>query len=501
MNNRLFTVFTIAFLSLLAATFSFAQTVQVTNNTQNDVIPFLDDGLVTWRGFDGNDWEIFVYNSSIGVTTQITNNLFDDGIGFCSQNPIWDCDKPRISNGRIVWAGFDGNDWEIFLYDVSSGTIAQITNNNVNDLNPRIDGNIVAYRGFDGNDDEVFSYNIASGITTQITNDNFWFSSLWVSQGRIVWSNFDGMDTEIFFYDTATLLSTQVTNNNYSDNQPKINPYLISWQGLVDPDNEVFIYDLATGITTQLTNNNLEDRENDPDLTDNALTWEEFDGIDWEIFHYNNITGVTTQITNNIYDDYDAWIEGGKIVWIGFDGSDTEIYYFDIGSGRRLQITNNTLADDFPPRVNGGQITWAGCDDVDCANGIGDYEIFLYSIVPMPDIKANGSNGPVVVPSGSIVTVTVSLDPATYVGTPADYWVAAATPNGIYWYNYTTGQWVQSPTPVRAYGGPLTNFNNYTVLNTTTLPVGPTFFYFAVDNNANNILDATWWDYVVVKVE
>jgi hypothetical protein len=74
-------------------------------------------GDLVWMGYDGHDYEIFLYSN--GTTTQITHNDYDD----------W---NPQInSKGQIVWQGSDGHDDEIFLY--SKGTITQITDNDHDD--------------------------------------------------------------------------------------------------------------------------------------------------------------------------------------------------------------------------------------------------------------------------------------------------------------------------------------------------------------------------------
>ena len=49
------------------------------------------------------------------ITTQLTNNSYDDG-------------SPQINaNGYVVWNGWDGTDYEIFIHDGT--TITQLTNN------------------------------------------------------------------------------------------------------------------------------------------------------------------------------------------------------------------------------------------------------------------------------------------------------------------------------------------------------------------------------------
>jgi parallel beta-helix repeat protein len=121
---------------------------------------------------------------------------------------------------------------------------------------------------------------------------------------------------------------------------------------------------------------------------------------------------------------------------------------------------------------------------------------------PIPDIKANGQDGPVTVSAGDSVSVSVNLDPGAWNGRNADWWVAAHTPFDwpLDWYTYVYPEgWrygihvcVQTPlyelTP------------SFNVLN-TVLPPGDYIFYFAVDGNMDGEPDATWLDYVEVLVE
>ncbi len=118
------------------------------------------------------------------------------------------------------------------------------------------------------------------------------------------------------------------------------------------------------------------------------------------------------------------------------------------------------------------------------------------------DIKANGSDGPVEVNAGQNVTVTVALQPGGGDGLQADWWVADATPFGLYWHAGDKG-WVRSDKPIPFYGGPLFQLAPLAVLNTATLPVGTYTFYFAVDLRRNGLLDTdqVYFDTVQVRVK
>ena len=121
---------------------------------------------------------------------------------------------------------------------------------------------------------------------------------------------------------------------------------------------------------------------------------------------------------------------------------------------------------------------------------------------PIPDIKANGEDGPVTVSAGDSVFVSVSFDPGAWSGRNADWWVAAHTPFDwpLDWYTYVYpegwryGIHVCVQTPLYELSP------SFNVLN-TVLPVGNYIFYFAVDGNMDGEPDATWLDFVEVNVK
>jgi murein tripeptide amidase MpaA len=119
-----------------------------------------------------------------------------------------------------------------------------------------------------------------------------------------------------------------------------------------------------------------------------------------------------------------------------------------------------------------------------------------------PDIKANGSDGPITIPQGTYLNVTIALDLGSYTGVEADWWVAAASPFGRYWYTLDRG-WVRSDDPIRVYGGTLFNLSPYDVLNSTGLPTGKYAFYFGVDLLSDGSLDygQLYYDRVDVTIE
>lgn len=121
---------------------------------------------------------------------------------------------------------------------------------------------------------------------------------------------------------------------------------------------------------------------------------------------------------------------------------------------------------------------------------------------PVPDIRANGKSGSVTVSNGTPVSITVSLDPGNRAVKKADWWVAAHTPFAppFDWYSYVYPNGWQPGIHVCVQIPPFQLPPSFEVLN-MALPAGDYTIYFAVDENADGIVDETWVDSVEVRVE
>ena len=121
---------------------------------------------------------------------------------------------------------------------------------------------------------------------------------------------------------------------------------------------------------------------------------------------------------------------------------------------------------------------------------------------PVPDIKANGKSGPLTVSKGTPVSIAVSLDPGNRPVKKADWWVVARTPfkPPFDWYSYVYPKGWQPGIHVCVQTPPFQIPPSFEVLN-MALPKGDYTLYFALDENADGIVDQTWVDSVEVRVE
>jgi hypothetical protein len=119
---------------------------------------------------------------------------------------------------------------------------------------------------------------------------------------------------------------------------------------------------------------------------------------------------------------------------------------------------------------------------------------------PTPDIKANGTEGPLNITSTDNLSITVELAARNGSGENADWWVAAETPFGWYYYDAYLGLWRSGLS--FTYKGPLSDLTSVEILNISGLPPGTYIFYFAVDMPMNSSLDydQLYYDRVVVNI-
>jgi len=130
--------------------------------------------------------------------------------------------------------------------------------------------------------------------------------------------------------------------------------------------------------------------------------------------------------------------------------------------------------------------------------GFTDVTYTSASIDPIPDVKANGSDGPVTMSSGTNLSITVALD-ARGEKTEADWWIAAQTPSGWYYLDIGGG-W--KPGLAVSRQAPLSDFGPVMVLSTSGLPPGAYVFYFAIDRTVNGLLDQPLFvDGVAVNIQ
>jgi len=121
---------------------------------------------------------------------------------------------------------------------------------------------------------------------------------------------------------------------------------------------------------------------------------------------------------------------------------------------------------------------------------------------PLPSVSVNCSHGPLALGPNTPLALVIGLDAAGSEAEPADWWLAADTPFGLF-YKGPGGGWAAATdlNEVRPfYQGPLVDLTPTEALYVAALPPGSYRIYFGVDRVANGLIDFDQLSFDAVEV-
>jgi hypothetical protein len=175
----------------------------------------------------------------------------------------------------------------------------------------------------------------------------------------------------------------------------------------------------------------------------------------------------------------------GNLLWNTFLGSIS----IDAGSDIALDSSGNIYV------TGRSDATWG----TPINPHTGSYDAFVVKITPqpIPDIKANGSDGPIIITQSNTLQIKVSL--ISYgITDNADFWLAYKGPSGWYHFDFSTKKWINGLDVT--HQGVLFDVNNKKVYQASGLSTGVYRFYFGVDLNMNGTITKSCLYYDEVKV-
>ena len=363
---------------------------QLTHNDIHDKYPQIAvNGDIVWEGGMRDEeedyWNVYLLES--GATDP---QVISDTQPYRVKPYKWM--NPKINaRGDVVWAGLNNdNDWEIFRRTGFDQIPVVISNNvNADDISPQINGNgDVVWESWDGTDYDIQLYEESSGTTTSLTggNDGYDWNSQINDFGDIVWEGLRGvapdLDWEIFFWPSGDPGPTRLTGDTGSEDNggddwyPLINNSGdIVWQSYDGNDWEILMVPAGTTTPVAITDNTTDDKL--PKLNGNGdIVWPSYDGVNYyvNLLPAGNTTPIqvatsTSPVSPNMNIDK-------NVVWIGTDpgGNGIGIFLYRHNSGDVIQLSDNAHFDNTPQISDNGEVVWYGYDG-------NDWEIFLYLVL------------------------------------------------------------------------------------------------------------------------
>ncbi|MCB0644216.1 MAG: T9SS type A sorting domain-containing protein, partial [Phaeodactylibacter sp.] len=215
------------------------------DNGKTYYFPAISGNHVAWYYADGSDSEVVYYNlETQGAPLQLTNtNVFVNGIQ-CSANKLWWYGWYN----DIHYLDFNGTGGAVQLYDVDPNGYR---------INLHASDDYAVWSRWNGQQRDIFYYDLASNGPIQLTADTTLDDNPIVSGGYVFWERGTGDETEIFYYDSINQGPiVQLTDNDFKDAGIKASGARFVWQGGYEDQpesNEIFATELPN-LTTSTEN-------------------------------------------------------------------------------------------------------------------------------------------------------------------------------------------------------------------------------------------------------
>ena len=221
-----------------------------------------DGGRIAFQSNRDGDLDIFVVEVETGTLTQLTHNDYRD------YKPVWSPGGDRIAFQSIP--GGEQGHVEIFVVDADTGNLSQLTNNQYNDSDPiwSPDGAQIAFtRSYPS---QIFIVGADGSNLVQLTDNdsrpvninNFGHTKpFWSPDGsRIAYTKPSESSVQIFVVDPDDPSPRQLTPDIYGIQDlwwSPVGDHLAFWQYSQDFRNgEIFVIDMASATVKQLTTDN-----------------------------------------------------------------------------------------------------------------------------------------------------------------------------------------------------------------------------------------------------
>jgi Tol biopolymer transport system component len=302
-----------------------------------DLVVFDTGADLVGQNGDGN-FEIYAADLSTSppAITQITHST---GAGIFSDSPTTDGRRIAFESNADLVGENPGGSYQVFVYDLETASLTQLSHGAVDHFDPVIDGDLVAWGSHgdplgtnaDGNS-EVFLYDLATSTLRQITHTTSGAAGgvdidagrvAFVSSGDVL-GNGAGGTYHLYLYDTATASVSELAPTVGGTQSPSIDGHRVAFKASSPAGFDAYVYDLADESLKQITDTSGYNESNPSIQGDFVAFGSQGDPLgtnadhDWEIFLYDLATSTTVQVTDTTGGTEQAFavLSGTRIVFV-----------------------------------------------------------------------------------------------------------------------------------------------------------------------------------------
>jgi beta propeller repeat protein len=165
---------------------------------------------------------------------------------------------PAIEDGLIAWQEFDGDSYQIMIFNISRGVKSQVTRGKHNNRHPKVSGGWAVWQSDWEEGPTVYLHDIRENSTFQLGGPGEIQFSPSVHQSRVVFLQLVNDECHLFLHDMADGSTTRITEDGADKRNPSIHGDLITWEDTRNGNLDIYLYDLESGLETQITDHDMD---------------------------------------------------------------------------------------------------------------------------------------------------------------------------------------------------------------------------------------------------
>jgi beta propeller repeat protein len=289
----------------------------------------ISSNWIVWEEPGGGYYDIYAYNTDTGEEILLTPGTPDS-----SQV------MPSVSGSRVVWTDYRDDEYgEIWLYDLITGNVSQLTQDADYQKNPVISGDRVIWIDY-RNGRDIYLSNLSTGGNPQrITGFDAVPVSIAISGDNIVWEDRRIIGYEdIYLYNLLTGEEVLLTPDTQTSSQrnPVISGNYVVWEDYRDTQSDIYFKDIeSTRKPASITPGTDDSDQVSPAISGDRVLWQDRRSLEnsWDIYLYEISTGVETILTpgTGASDQMAPSISGSRVVYEDWSTDKSDIYLATIG--------------------------------------------------------------------------------------------------------------------------------------------------------------------------
>lgn len=326
--------------------------------------PKVSGSIVVWQDDRSGQRDIYAFDLQNRLPLELVGMPLSDGI---QQR------YPKISGSYILYEHLTDGLFNLFLYNLSAGTVSPVSLSSYKQLNSAVDGSIAVWMEDRGPVFQVYYCDFSrSDPAVPVSPSNFaqWYPA--VSGSVVVWAEDRGLGTglDIYGFDLSQGREFSICTASGEQNHPDISGRLVVWQDASKgtSDMDIWAFDLDKGTLFPIATDGNNDQY--PAVSGCRAVWQRGNSGNFDIYMAQIPSPRSIAILSPAAGQQILAGSAVQIVWQILEGSlpDEIKIEFSTDNGNNWQLIESAVPADVPYQWQ----TPAGVDSLNCLIRISD---------------------------------------------------------------------------------------------------------------------------------